>query len=67
VIIPASVRIAAGETEVFGIVRHYSAAERGTPLALVGSSGFLELAVNAGNAAGTLHLHIGTQINLQIG
>jgi S-adenosylmethionine hydrolase len=39
-----------GEDSVRGLRSHYAAAEPGEPLALIGSSGHLEIAVNRGNA-----------------
>jgi len=44
------------------VVRTYAEAEDGEAVALVGSSGWLELAVRNGNAAGTLLLRRGDQI-----
>jgi S-adenosyl-L-methionine hydrolase (adenosine-forming) len=40
----------------------YGAVPRGQPLALVGSSGFLEIAVNGGSAEATLGLKVGTRV-----
>lgn len=42
----------------------YSAVEAETPVAIVGSSGFLEIAVNGGSAAELLGLQIGTRVRL---
>jgi S-adenosylmethionine hydrolase len=54
VILPGERRIA--------IEPFYSAVSRGRPLAVCGSSGFLEIAINGGNAAKTLGLRAGTQV-----
>jgi S-adenosylmethionine hydrolase len=35
---------------------------KGSPLAVVGSSGLLEIAINGGDAARTLNLRPGTQV-----
>ena len=43
---------------------YYSAVEVETPAAIVGSSGFLEIAVNGGSAAELLGLRIGTRVRL---
>ncbi len=40
----------------------YSAVPKGSPLAVVGSSGFLEIAINGGNAAETFNLRPGTEV-----
>jgi S-adenosylmethionine hydrolase len=54
VILPGERRVA--------IEPFYSAASKGSPLAVVGSSGLLEIAINGGNAATTLGLRAGTQV-----
>jgi S-adenosylmethionine hydrolase len=46
--------------EITGIVHHY--AERPGPLALIGSDGHLEVAVNGGSAAKTLGLKVGDRV-----
>lgn len=47
----ASPAIRAGEFQVFGLSERYEDVPPGSPLALIGSFGHLELAVNRGNAA----------------
>lgn len=49
------------------ICRAYADTMRGYPLALVGSDGHLEIAVNQGNAAARLDVSIGDRIELDIG
>lgn len=44
-------KLYAGSAVIHGIQNTYGDVEQGEPLALFGSSGFLEIAVNAGNAA----------------
>ena len=44
------------------IAPFYSAVPKGSPLAVVGSSGFLEIAIHGGNAAKTFDLRPGTQV-----
>jgi S-adenosylmethionine hydrolase len=56
------VRIAVGEQEVTRIVRTYGEAEPGTPVALISSSGELEIAVNHGSAAVVLQAGMGTRV-----
>ena len=46
------------------ICTHYAAVGPGKPLAVVGSTGFLELAINAGSAAELLGLDIGDPVTL---
>jgi S-adenosyl-L-methionine hydrolase (adenosine-forming) len=43
----------------------YQAAPRGSPLALVGSSGFLEIAVNGGSAENVLGVKVGGRVRLE--
>jgi S-adenosylmethionine hydrolase len=42
----------------------YEASERGSSFAIIGSSGFLEVSVREGSAAGKLDLHLGDTITL---
>jgi S-adenosyl-L-methionine hydrolase (adenosine-forming) len=51
-------------TQRLSIARTYADGAPGAPIALVGSSGFLELAVRNGNAAAQLQLQRGTQVVL---
>jgi len=46
------------------IRRTYADVPEGNPVALVGSSGLLEIAVRNGHAAKTLALHVGTRVRL---
>ena len=50
-----------------GIKRTYSMEEQGSPLALIGSTGFLEIAVNSGSASRTLGAHVGESVLLRTG
>jgi S-adenosyl-L-methionine hydrolase (adenosine-forming) len=54
VILPGERRIA--------IAPFYSAVSKGSPLAVVGSSGLLEIAINGGDAAKAFNLRPGTQV-----
>jgi S-adenosyl-L-methionine hydrolase (adenosine-forming) len=54
----------AGET-IRGIDRTYGDRAAGTLMALVGSSGYLEVAVANGTAASQLHAHAGTQLTFR--
>lgn len=55
-----------GET-IYSIRASYSEALRGDLLAVVGSSGYLEVAVNQGNAAERLDVVVGDRVELEIG
>lgn len=48
-----------------GIHRTYSEVAHGTPLALFGSSGYLEIAVNGGSAQVALHLDRGDPVSIE--
>src|SRR5262249_55613231 len=52
---------------ITGIRRIYGTAEKGQLIALVGSSGYLEIAVNQGSAAVRLNISLGFPVALQIG
>jgi S-adenosyl-L-methionine hydrolase (adenosine-forming) len=61
------IRIVVKNEEIYlPIVESYSAGEEGMPLAIPGSCGFLELAVNGDNAAQRLDLHSGDRIEITI-
>lgn len=62
-----TVRASIGGAEVIGVQRHYAAAAPGTLLVLVGSSGFLEFAINQGHAAGQLGVVVGERVTVQMG
>ena len=47
------------------MVEFYGAVPKGTPVAIIGSTGFLEIAINDGNAAARLRLKVGGQVIVQ--
>lgn len=57
-------RIRVGTVEVSAVVRTYGEAPAGTPVALVGSQGFLEIAVVEGRADARLAAGPGTRVEL---
>ncbi len=57
-------RVVAAGLELPGIRRTYGEVPSGSPLALVGSSGFLEIAVREGSAAEQLGLRVGDRVRL---
>jgi S-adenosylmethionine hydrolase len=70
--LPVSVRAQAairidGSARISGIVRTYSDVGAGELLALVGSSGFLEIAVNQGDARSMLQARVGSVVELHLG
>lgn len=58
----ASCEISARRLLVCPVRTHYQAVAPKTPVAVVGSSGFLEIAVNGGSAEKTLGVRIGTRV-----
>ncbi len=60
------IRIRAGGYSIRGIRRAFSDVESGQLVALVGSRGYLEIAVNRGNAAKRLGLSMGDQVELEV-
>lgn len=68
VAVPArEVTITMGEHEIASIHPTFADVERGEVLAVVESSGYLELAVNQGNCAERLNVSIGDPVEVQIG
>ena len=66
--IPAdNVIVTTGKQTVRGIEHTYGEVARGDALAIVGSSGYLELSVNQGSFAARVDLHIGDPVEMQIG
>ena len=61
------IKIAAGGKEVSKLVANYSQGGQGELVALVGSSGYLEIATNRGGAARLLGLSRGGEVTLQLG
>ncbi len=55
-----------GGKPVKQFVENFSQGPAGEAVALVGSSGFIEVAVNKGNAARTLAVNRGTEVILQL-
>ena len=49
------------------IFQTYAEVGQGDVLALVGSGGYLELAVNGGSFAATFDVHLGDPVEVQIG
>ncbi|MCX5758542.1 MAG: SAM-dependent chlorinase/fluorinase, partial [Candidatus Hydrogenedentes bacterium] len=58
-------RITIGGRRIEGLCHTYADAPSGAPLALIGSAGYLEIAVNNGNARETLHLDLGQFVSIE--
>ncbi|MFN8530769.1 MAG: SAM-dependent chlorinase/fluorinase [Anaerolineae bacterium] len=64
---PERAVIRIGDTQIERIDHIFSDVERGGLLSMVGSSGFLEIAVNQGDAAKRLEIAIGDRVELEVG
>lgn len=62
----ASVTVRAGEANLTGIKRTFAEVRSHEMLAMIGSDGFLEIAVNQGNAAESLGLKAGDVVTIEI-
>lgn len=58
-------RLLAGKAEITRLVENYAQGEPGEPVAIIGSSGFLEISVNKGSAARHLGLSRGAEVVLE--
>jgi hypothetical protein len=54
----------AGYDDALPLCSHYQAVPEGKPLALVGSAGYLEIALNGGSAAAALRLGFETRVQV---
>ena len=54
-----------GEQVITGLKETYAQARTGEPLALIGSSGHLEIAIAGGNAAQRLNVYIGDEVRVR--
>ena len=57
--------IQVGKIHLHKLSDYFSQADIGSALAYIGSSGFLEIAINQGNAASTLDIEIGDEVNVR--
>ncbi|HMO26192.1 MAG TPA: SAM-dependent chlorinase/fluorinase, partial [Tepidisphaeraceae bacterium] len=65
--LPPTVRmVQAGQHAIGRLRRAYADVNPGEPVALMGSSGLLEIAVNQGSAAQTLKLNVGSRVDLRM-
>jgi S-adenosylmethionine hydrolase len=61
---PASVHIRAGYTRIERLSESYSDVEKGELLCLIGSGGYLEIALREGSAADKLRFPLGTEVEV---
>jgi len=61
------IKLQIGNTRVERLAQTFSQGAAGEPIALMGSSGFLEVALNRGHAARTLGAQRGTEVTLELG
>lgn len=59
--------VTVGNQAISAIHRTYAEVETGEPLALIGSSGYLELSINGGSFVERFGAHIGDPVTVQIG
>ena len=57
-----SVRVRVGNVTIEGLSEYYAVAEKGIPVALFGSAGFIEIALNRGNAAQHIGVRVGDEV-----
>jgi len=62
----ASFKISVGNKEVSKFALNYSQGAQGEVFAIIGSSGFLEISVNRGNAARALGVQRGAEVSVEI-
>lgn len=62
---PENATIVLGNIKLQGIHDHYSSVNSGNVLAIIGSRGLLEIAVNQGNARKTLHAAVGELVRIK--
>jgi hypothetical protein len=60
------VKVLVGSQEVGKMVRTFADGAQGEPIALIGSSGFLEFAVNKGDAAKALKANRGAEVTVEL-
>jgi len=60
------IKLRAGAKTIEKFVLTFGQGAPGEPIALIGSSGFLEIAINKGNAARTLGVARGGEVNLEL-
>lgn len=59
-----TLRVGIDRRPAFPVAEYYQAVPQGAPVAILGSSGFLEIAVNGGSAARRLGLKTGTKVKV---
>ena len=62
----AGAEVVIGRKLKCAVAEFYGAVQLGEPVAVFGSSGLLEVAVNGGNAAAQFRLHVGQEVTLRL-
>ena len=60
------IKLQIGNARIERLVHTFADGGAGEPIALVGSSGYIEVAVNRGHAARTLGAQRGTEVTLEL-
>jgi S-adenosylmethionine hydrolase len=60
-------KIRVGSVEISSLKQTFSEGTPGEPVAIVGSSGFIEISVNRGNAARTIGAARGAEVVVELG
>ena len=60
------IQIKIGSHVISGLSETYNSVQSKTSLALIGSRGYLEIAVNKGNAAQVLNVEKGTEVRVMV-
>jgi S-adenosylmethionine hydrolase len=60
------IKLQIGDTRIERLAHTFAQGAKGEPIAVMGSSGFLEVALNKGHAARTLGVHRGTEVTLEL-
>lgn len=61
---PSSIKVRAGYTQIDRLSQSYSDVEKGELLCLIGSGGYLEIALREGSAAEKLRFPLGTEVEI---
>jgi S-adenosylmethionine hydrolase len=64
---PALLQVVVKSVEMSGLCHTYGDCSKGGPVALIGSSGFLEVALSGGNGARELGIGIGERVSVVVG
>ena len=63
----ANFKITLGGKSITKLSQTYAQGAQNEPIAIVGSSGFLEVSINRGSAARTLNVQRGAEVTVELG